>query len=104
LVSLSGRQLNYCGSKNTLINDVEHILCMLHTVICRVVNTEAVKSIGSEPRHQLARAALVHALTLSQGVQLVKHLEKSSTGLVDRANDRSAAATQVFQQFNALVT
>jgi hypothetical protein len=74
------------------------------TIICWVVNTEAVESISGEPRHQLACAALVDALTLSQGVQLVEHLKKSSTGLVNGANNSSAAAAQVFQQFNALVT
>jgi hypothetical protein len=50
-----------------------------------------------QPRHQLARVALVDTLTLGQCVQLVEHLKETRTWLVNGAHDGAPFAAQVFQ-------
>lgn len=45
-----------------------------------------------QPRHQLARVALIDALTLGQCVQLVEHLKETRARLVDGAHNGAPSA------------
>lgn len=73
------------------------------TVRGGVVVAGAHEAPRGQPRHQLARVALVDALTLGQCIQLVKHLKETRTRLMDGAHDGAPSAAQVFQQLDALV-
>lgn len=46
---------------------------------------------------------LVDAVSLGHNVDVVEHLVRASTGLMNRANYRPAALGQTFQDRNALV-
>jgi len=52
--------------------------------------------------HQLLGAALIHALTVGQCVQLVEHLEEPSGGLVDGADNSASTGGKHLQQMDAL--
>jgi len=64
--------------------------------------TRTFESEGAEERDELFCGSLVDTLSFSKGVQMVKHLKQSSTGLMNRTDDCSATTTQRFQQGNTL--
>jgi len=70
----------------------------------RVVIARADETQCAKERDQLAGGALIHALALSQRIQMVKHLEETSARLVDRADNRSPLTRQKLQQTDALET
>jgi hypothetical protein len=69
---------------------------------CWIVVAWAHKSKSAKERHKLFCWALVHTLTLSQGVQMVKHLKQPGTWLVDGTDDCTATSSQWFQQWDTL--
>lgn len=74
----------------------------LNHVAGGIVVARTLQAQRAQKRHQLPRAALVHALSVRQRVQLVEHLEQARRRLMDRADDRASAARQKLQQIDAL--
>jgi len=66
--------------------------------------TGTFESEGAEERDELFRGSLVDTLSFGKGVQMVKHLEQPSTGLMNRTDNCTATTTQRFQQGNTLET
>lgn len=58
--------------------------------------TGTFESESAEERNELFRRSLVDTLSFSKGIQVVKHLEQSSTGLMNRTDDSTAATTKRF--------
>jgi len=58
--------------------------------------TGTFESESAKERNELFRRSLVDTLSFSKGVQMVKHLKQSSTGLMNRTDDSTAATTKRF--------
>jgi hypothetical protein len=69
---------------------------------CWIVVAWAHESKSAKERHKLLCWTLVDTLSLSQGVQVVKHLKEPGTWLVDGADDCTTTSGQWLQQWNAL--
>jgi len=56
--------------------------------------TGTFESESAEERNELFRRSLIDTLPFSKGVQMIKHLEQSSTRLMNGTDDSTAATTE----------